>query len=157
MIDLYVFYGVAALTLVASLAVFAQKKLVHAVIALATAFLGSSLVFFLIGQTLVALLQLIVFVGGFSTYLIVAVATEEKSAKLMRFPVFIVLSILLFAGLVFTLQPLPQQSNQAGNFLGAAAQAFTSGYPVLYIIATLLFAATIGGVLIIKKITKLIV
>ncbi len=158
MLDLYTFYAVAAITLASAASVFVWKRLVHAVISLAVAFLGSALLFFLIGQTLAALLQLIVFVGGFSTYLIVAVATEEKNAKLMRFPVFAVLSVLLFAGVAFALQSLPQQTaNPGSGFLAAAPAALGSGYAILYVMAVLLFAATIGGVMIIKRFTKLLI
>lgn len=158
MIGLYVFYAIAALTITSSILVFVQKRLVHAVIALSVVFFGSALVFFLIGQTLVALLQLIVFVGGFSTYLIVAVATEEKGARPVRFPVFVVLSVLLFAGIVFALQGIPSQQLGAGNnFLAAATSALASGYAVLYIMAAMLFAAAIGGVMIIRRFTKLLI
>ncbi|MCL4364939.1 MAG: NADH-quinone oxidoreductase subunit J [Candidatus Marsarchaeota archaeon] len=158
MIGLYVFYAIAALVITSSILVFVQKRLIHAVIALAVVFFGSALVFFIIGQTLVALLQLVVFVGGFSTYLIVAVATEEKNARLIRFPVFAVLSVLLFAGIVFALQGIPsQQFGEGNNFLTAAASALATDYAMLYIMAALLFAATIGGVMIIKKFTKLLI
>ena len=158
MVDVYVFYIIAAITIISSISVFLQRRLVHSVISLAVAFLGSALLFFLIGQTLAALLQLIVFVGGFSTYLIVAVATEEGNAKLLRMPVFAVLSIFLFAGVVLAFQSLPQQPvNSGSSLLTAASVSFSSDYAILYIIAVLLFSAAIGGVMIIKKFTKLLI
>ncbi|MHB1830636.1 MAG: NADH-quinone oxidoreductase subunit J family protein [Candidatus Micrarchaeaceae archaeon] len=159
MLDLYAFYAVSAITVVSSILIFVEKRLVYAVAALATAFLGSALLFFLLGQTIMALLQLIVFVGGLSTYLIVAVSTEEKDAKLIFLPAFLAIAAITAAGLGYTLlgyiQPIG--TNAASSFLGAAAIAMQGSYALFYIMATLLAAVAISGVMIINKFIKLVV
>ena len=159
MLDTYAFAIVAAIMLISAIFIFVEKKLVHAVIALSFAFLGSALLFFLIGQTLVALLQLIVFVGGFSTYLIVAVATEEKTAKLINLRNFLVLALMLFVGAgIFLLKYQPSgNANLPTNFLLSASSAFQSSYALFYVIVLLLFSVSISGVLIIRKFARLIV
>ncbi len=159
MLDIYAFAIVAAITLISAIFIFVEKKLVHAVIALSLAFLGSALLFFLIGQTLVALLQLVVFVGGFSTYLIVAVATEEKTAKLINLRNFLVLAFILSVGsAVLMLSYLPTaNANHSTNFLLSASSAFQSSYALFYVIALLLFSVSISGVLIIRKFARLVV
>lgn len=158
MLDIYAFYAIAAFTVISSLLIFVQKKLVYSVVALTAAFFGSSLLFLLLGQTLVAMLQLIVFIGGLSTYMIVAVATEEKNSKMIILPMFAVVLILLVAGLSLLLNYIPAQSqNNTPSFLDAASSAFQSQYPTLYIIVIMLFAITISGTLIIKKFVRLMV
>ncbi len=159
MLDIYVFYLVAAFTILSAIAIVAQKRLVYAVGAITMVFVGSAMIFVLLGQMLIAILQLLVFVGGLSTYLIVAVATEEKNARLVKLPVFGAITILLFIGLSLLLGYVPATSAPTAvpNFLSDAASAFTSSYPILYILVILLFSVAISGVLIIKKFTKLIV
>lgn len=152
------FYLIAAFTAISAVAVFAQRKLIHSVVALASAFTGSALLFFLIGQTMIALLQLLVFVGGLSTYLIVAIAAEEKNAKTLRVPV-LVAAVVLLLGALSLMIGYAQPSSPAGqaNFIGSAAIAFGSDYALLYVMGALLFGTVISGVLIIRKFSRLLV
>jgi len=159
MLDIYAFFLIAAITIISSIFVFIEKKLIHAVAALSLAFMGSALLFFLLGQTFIALLQLIVFVGGLSTYLIVAVAAEEKSAMIIRLPVFFILAIALSAGLGLVLLGYVSATatNTAPGFLDSATMALQGSYVLFYIMAVLLFGVSISGVLIIRKFAKLVV
>ena len=95
----------------------------------------------------------------FSTYLIVAVATEEKTAKLINLRNFLVLALMLSVGAgVFLLKYLPSSnSNLSTNFLLSASSAFQSTYALFYVIVLLLFSVSISGVLIIRKFARLIV
>ncbi|MDE1768746.1 MAG: NADH-quinone oxidoreductase subunit J [Candidatus Micrarchaeota archaeon] len=158
MLDTYVFYAIAAAAVVSSILIFVERKLIHAVLALTSVFISSALLFLLLGQTFISMLVLIVFVGGLSTYLIVAVATEEKNMKLINLPMFIAVSIILFAGLSVLISYLPQNSQQGTpNFLSTAVSAFSSSAGTLYIVVIMMFAITLAGTLIIKKFTRLIV
>ena len=159
MLDLYAFYVVSAITVASSILVFVEKRLVYAVASLATAFIGSALLFFLLGQTIIALLQLIVFVGGLSTYLIVAVSTEEKGAKLIFLPAFLAIAAVTAAGLGYMLlgyiQPI--ETSSGTSFLDVASVAMQNSYALFYIMATLLAAVAISGVMIINKFIRLVV
>lgn len=159
MLETLAFVIIAAITLISSILIFIEKKLIHAVVALSLAFTGSALLFFMLGQTLIALLQLIVFVGGFSTYLIVAVATEEKTVKLISLREFLTLALIFSVGSgFFLLNYLPSSNNNVeASFLATASSAFTTSYSVFYVILVLLFAVSISGVLIIRKFTRLLV
>lgn len=158
MLDVYVFYAVAVLTILSAMAMFAQRKLIHAVAAITAAFVGSALVFFLLGQTLIGILQLLIFVGGLSTYLIVAVATEEKNTKMIRLPVFAVVTVVMLIGLSSIAIYLPQSAQDNGpSFLTQAFSAFKSDFLILYMLVILLFSVTIAGTLVIKKFARLIV
>ncbi len=152
-LDIYAFVLVSAVTLISAVLVFVERRLLHSVVALSMAFVGSALIFLLIGQTLAAMLQLIVFVGGFSTYLIVAVATEEKAAKLVRLRSFAAIALILLAGAGWLmLRYLPGSSvNVGSDFLSAAGASFQSAYASFYIIVVLLFGIAISGALVLRK------
>ncbi len=144
-------------TAATGIAVFLPKKLLHSVIFLALTAGASSLIFLYLDQVLLALLQLLVFVGGLSTYLLVAIATEEKEAGMRRSGafVFVIIVILLDFSLFVYNQPVARAS---GNSFSATAQiAFSSYFAFLLISIFLLFAVAISSVLVIKKISKLVV
>ncbi len=148
----------AVFTIAASMLVFLRNKLLHAVIFLATCSLGSALIFLYLGQVLVALLQLLVFVGGLATYLIVAVAAEEKKLIKLASKVRFVFAAIVIALVLLIFLPLPPNPQNAGNDFSAVAEAgFSSYYIILFAAVLLLFAVGIGSVLIIKKSSKLVV
>ncbi|MDE1874081.1 MAG: NADH-quinone oxidoreductase subunit J [Candidatus Micrarchaeota archaeon] len=147
----------AAVTVGSGAALFLQKRLMRSVIFLALAAVGSSLIFIYIGQTLVALLQLLVFVGGLSTYLIVAVAAEEKQVKMRNVFVFAASAIVLAVGFVAALSGLGPTQVSGNAFSGAAQNAFSEYYAVLFASVFLLFAVAVGSVAVIKKFAKLVV
>lgn len=157
MLELLYFAPIALLTIASAVLIFAQSRLLYAALALALAFLGSAFVFLLLNQVLIALLQLFIFVGGLSTYLIVAVATEEKGKKLINRPYFAIAAILITASLIFSFSIWGQGTPASNNFLTLATAAFGAGYVLLYALMLLLFSATIGTVLLIRKFVKLVV
>jgi NADH:ubiquinone oxidoreductase subunit 6 (subunit J) len=158
MLEVYIFSIISAMTIAASVLVTASKKLLYSAIFLAIAFLGSALLFFLIGQTMIALLQLIVFVGGLSTFLIVSIASENKLPRLINLWHFVAVAVILFAAIFYTTSAfMPYTSASPSNFLDVASAALSTGYAVFYIMAMLLFAVALSGVFIIKKFTKLLV
>lgn len=158
-LDTYVFVALAALAVIAAIFIFLQKRLIHAVLSLAIVFVSSSLIFLLLGQTLIAVLQMLIFVGGLSTYLIVAVATEEKGANLISIRWLLALSIVLSVGLSASmLVHVPSQNELSpSGFLSAASHAFANSYALLYMILVLLFSVSISGVLVLRKFTRLLV
>ncbi len=147
----------AIITILPALALFLQKKLIHAVVFLALASGSSAAIFLYLNQVLVALLQLLVFVGGLSTYLIVAIAAEEKRFKLASNAVFFVASAVI--ALVLSLLVLNIQAPQAGgnDFSAVAQAAFQNYYALLFASVFLLFAGAVGSVLVIKKFSRLVV
>ena len=76
---------VSAIMIISGIAIFYQKSIMRAVIALSISFVASSLIFFILNQQFIALLQLFVFVGGMSTYLIVAVSSEYRKINKIDF------------------------------------------------------------------------
>jgi NADH:ubiquinone oxidoreductase subunit 6 (subunit J) len=148
---------IAIIAVAPGVALFLQKKLIHSVVFLAIAAAASTLIFLYLDQVLVALLQLLVFVGGLSTYLIVAIAAEEKQVKLASRVRFLLATVMIAAVLSALLLSLPA-GVAAGNDFSSVAQASFSDYFALLLIAVLLiFASAVGSVLVIKKFARLVV
>ena len=145
-------------TVTSSVAIFLPKKLLHSVIFLALTATASSLILLYMGQLLVALLQLLVFVGGLSTYLIVAVASEEKHEKLSSRVRLAVATSVVLVVLSLLMYNMPGIQTGVGNSFSAAAQiAFSNNYALLFASVFLLFVTAIGSVLVIKKFSRLVV
>ena len=158
-LDTYALMAVSAFTIISALYVFLERRLLHSVAALALAFVGTAFVFAILGQVLVAILQLIVFVGGLSTYLVVAVASEERNAMLLRIPLFAAMAVVVAATFIMTLHYAPSYSAVQGGsaFTASAVSVFASQYALLYVMAALLFGTVISGVLVIKRFSRLLV
>ncbi len=137
--------------------VFTQKKLLHAAIALTLAFTASALLFAAIGQTFIGLLQLLIFVGGLSAYLIAAVATEIKGVSMLRKGTFAVVAVILALAFTAIALSLPGYTYSASTFQQSAASVLSTDYIMLFVLALLLFSTAMGGVLIIKKFRKLVI
>ncbi len=159
MLDLYAFYAVAAIVVASALLIFFQKRLLYSVICLTVVFAGSSILFIDLGQTLIAILSLLVFVGGFSVYLMVAIASEERTYITANIPYMLALSLVLFMMFSLLLNYLPQTYQQplAPSFASAVSSSFRSDYPVLYLMVLLLFSIAISSTMVLRRFSRLIV
>ena len=144
----------AVITIAPGIMIFFSRRILHSVLFLAAAAAGSSLIFLYLSQTLAALLQLLIFVGGLSTYLIVAVATEER--KVMKADLVKFLSAALLIAVAFSYIVYGTPGTQMnGNSFSYSAEAAFSGYSAfLFAVAFLLFAAAIGSIVMIKRLSK---
>lgn len=133
---------------------FLAKRLVYSVLSLALAAAFSSLIFLLLGQEFVALMQLLFFTCCLSACLIVATAAEEKIKRTISIGRFSAAAAILSAPLLYVavIAPSAAASLQNSDFLQYAAGAFSSYYVFLYMIVTLLFAGAVGSAIVIKKI-----
>ncbi len=155
MISYYAFIVLAVFTVGAAIAMFFQRSLLRSVTALTLSFVGSAVIFYIIGQDLIALLQLLVFVGGLSTYLIIAVSSENREVK--KLPRLMVLAIIFTAGLsIVFVSPFAAAQN-AADIQVYAATAFNNYYQLLFVIALALFGAAMASVLVIRKFVRLVV
>lgn len=155
MSDLTVLCLFAAIALVPAVLMFLQRRLVNAVICLAFSALGSALLLVYLGQTLAAALQLLVFAGGLAAYLVVAVASEERQAKISGPVRFLVAAAVIFASLSVMYSGVGGGLEETGNsFVSSAVIAFEGQYALLYASVFMLFAAAAGGVLVMKRFSK---
>ncbi|MGC8710240.1 MAG: hypothetical protein ACP5RF_01345 [Candidatus Micrarchaeia archaeon] len=161
MISEILFALISLFTLASAIVMLLSRKLLRAVIALAFAFTGSSLIFLMLQQSILALLQLFVFVGGLSTYLIVAVAAEPKLSKNMNARNFAAAATALLIAFFFIVYKFAYAntttSTYSGSFVTSAGIAIGHYYALLGIIIFLPFASAIGSILLIKRLTKVVV
>jgi len=143
-------------TIVSSLLIFVRKKLLHSVIFLVLASFGSAFLFIYIGQTLAALLQLLVFVGGVSTYLMVTVGYEENKtfSDALR---FLLIFAVLAAAFSYLLYPIAGVQPVMNDFSSAAQTAFSEGYALVFAAVFLVFFSSLGSMIVIKRVLARVV
>ncbi len=148
---------VSAVMITSGIGIFYQKSIMRAVIALSVSFIASSLIFFILNQEFIALLQLFVFVGGMSTYLIVAVSSEYKKINRIDFIKIGVAAIIISMSfsLLFTVINF-NTANTAPGMSVYFATAFEEYYPIIIAAVIMLFLAAIGSVIVIRKFVTLI-
>ncbi len=142
-----------------SLGIFISRRLLRSVILLALAAVGSAALLAIIGEELIAILQMLVFVGGISTYMIVSFGSEpelkrqsakSEAARLIAFLAsFVLLSALLvysFAGATYG-----SASQQQADLLAYVASAFDKYYLFMYLLLLMLFAVVISSILAVKR------
>ncbi|MGC8538605.1 MAG: NADH-quinone oxidoreductase subunit J [Candidatus Micrarchaeia archaeon] len=158
MILLLMFYCLAALGFFIATFVFSEKSVYKAAIALALVFTVSSLIILLSSQVFLAVLQLLIMVGGIGTYLIVAVASETESEKrhagmATLFAVFAVIAALL----VYSIVGNPAGAGAVVQNINSEIQgAFSTYYLLFYLIIFLMFSAAIGSVVLLKRIVNIV-
>jgi len=157
LIEIAVFWVIAVLAVSFSLLVFAARRLLHAVLALTFVFALSAMLFLLIGQELIALLQLFIFVGGLALYLMVTIAAEYRSEEHTHLAYVPIIAIVVAAAMILPMVGILYMQQQSNSFLSAAGTDFSNYYAMLYFIATLLFAVGIGSILVLKRFVRLVV
>lgn len=157
MFEVISFAIVSFIILLSSIMIFYQKSIMRAVILLTVSFGASSLIFFILNQNFIALLQLFIFVGGMSTYLIVAVSSEYKKIDKIEFIkmsiIAAVIFIAIFLSIIGVVTTNTLQSTDMITYLGYAFQGY---FPIIYAAIIMLFLTSIGSILIIRKYVGLI-
>ncbi len=150
--DTLVFGIIAVLEVFAAYSIFFFKNLMHSAIALTSVFAINSLMFAFLSQPLLAAFQIFIMIGGISVYIFVGVAAPGLARfKHARINILIPLSIVMFAVLSYPLISI-MFASPASNVLQSSgiAGTFSSWLPVFYIIMLLLFAVSLGAILLIK-------
>lgn len=147
------FIIVALLEVVFASLMFYFKNILHTVLALAMLFVVNSGMFLILGQPLLALLQLFIMVGGVSTYVFVGVASSGYSKfKNTNYLALIAMSVVIAA--LFSIKTLQintiiaQQNVVTGQLI---AQSLSSNLGLIYLIAIMVFGTGIGSILLVKK------
>ncbi len=145
---LFILAGVAS-----ALAIYIERTIFKSAIALSITFTVVSLSLLLLNQPVIAVLQLIVIVGGVSTYLVVAVASETKrKAWETSFRTLAILGILLTLAISYLILPYAGSSSVSQTNIYAEFQQTIQQYSVaIYFIILLMFAAALGSAVTIKN------
>jgi NADH:ubiquinone oxidoreductase subunit 6 (subunit J) len=158
-LSLYVFVFLIMVGFFFSVELFLEKELFKSALSLAIVFMSSAGLILLLGQPLVALFQLLILVGGLSTYLMVAVASSRHaefihSNMLVFMIAFIVLDVVFIYGVA--LQQYPG-SLIAPQISQSVTLAIAQYYALIYAMVFLIFSVAIGSILLIRKVVKMVV
>ena len=152
------FVASAVLALASALLVFVFRDILHTVLALTALFMFNSALFLLLGQPLLAVVQLFILVGGISTFLFVGVASAElMEFKFNRLVALVLLWAFVFAVIAYPLYgkgySLQETSN---NIFGASdiASSLLQYNAVFYVMLVTLFAVSLGAVVALKRMRK---
>ncbi len=158
MIEIISFAIVSFIMLLSSIMIFYQRSIMRAVILLTISFGSSSAIFFILNQNFVALLQLFIFVGGMSTYLIISVFSEYKKINQVDFVKICIVAAVIFSAVFLSLIGITNNNTlQSTNMSTFFAYAFESYFPLIYLAIVMLFLTSIGSILIIRKYVKLMI
>ena len=147
--------ALAALITIGASLMFVFRDVLHVAVALSFVFLVNSLIFLLMNQPLLAVIQLFVMIGGVSVYLFVGVAAASYSHfKYTNYVALGAIAITIFAILVYGMYQTGTISYAQGQPLtnsftaSQAAASLTTKYTILslYTIALMLFLLAIGAI-----------
>jgi len=155
-IEVFTFVLISIFTIGATFFVYLSKSIMRSAIALAIAFFGGSLAILFTGESIIALMQLLIFVGGLSTYFIITLSLEHEKSRNANLMYFSILAILIVSSLIiiFRHSSEPNAQIMQNRFLASFANSEESAYYFLYIIAFLPFAGAIGSILLISRFVR---
>lgn len=151
-------FAFIAVMLAPALMIFLERKPIRIGVWLAFSALGGALLLTYLGQSLIALLQLFVFSGFLSLYLIMSAASEEAHVDVRGRASFILSAALLIAMLFlpFVLSGGYAQTLASNDFVAAAAASLKGGYALAYAAVFLVFASAIGAMVVARKFSKVV-
>ncbi len=153
MIDLALFLIISVIGLAVSFFVFTVKDILHAALMLSALFFVNSLYFFMLGQPLLAVVQLFIMIGGITTFLFVGVASAPYSKfKYTSITGLAVLCAIVFIIIILPLnyvQITPLQSNIFNS--GSIGESLGTSLMMFYLMLLTLFGVALGAILLLKK------
>lgn len=158
MLELFSFIFLALVGFASAIVLLLQRNLFKAAIALAIVFVAVAGFIAVAGQTIIALFQLLILVGGLSTYLIVAVASEKESSFRHVDMRVVTIVFVLFGALIFYSVAANSHPASLGNagILADITAAMKGYFAFMAAIAFLMFAIAIGSVLLIKRAVRVV-
>ncbi len=127
----------AALIVIGASLIFAFKDVLHIAVALSFVFLVNSLIFLLLNQPLLAVIQLFIMIGGVSVYLFVGVAAASYSHfKYTNYIALAAVAIALFAVMTYG-------AYNTGTVSLAQNQPLTNSYSAAQVVSSLTSRYTI--------------
>ncbi|MDE1871638.1 MAG: hypothetical protein KGI06_05375 [Candidatus Micrarchaeota archaeon] len=151
-----IFVIIALLEIISAILVFVFKNILHIVLALSSLFIFNSAMFFVLGQPLLALLQVFIMVGGISTYIFIGVAAGSYSKfRGTNYAVLAIVYVAIFA--LFSVKVM-----QSGIYANAqntltsveVSQSLLQNSGLLYFLAIMLFGTGFGSILLMKKLGR---
>ncbi len=149
----------ASLMVIGTLLIFIFRDVLHVAVALSILFFVNSLVFLLLDQPLLAVIQLLIMIGGVSVYLFVGVAAASYSNfKYTNYVALAVTAVVIFLVMLYGLYSSDTVSSIHGLPLAnqfsspQIISSLTSRYTIasLYAITIMLFLVAIASIPLLK-------
>ncbi|MCL4466265.1 MAG: NADH-quinone oxidoreductase subunit J [Chloroflexi bacterium] len=156
-----VFYGIAAVTIVAAIGVVSLRNIYRAALCLVLTFLGVAGVYILLNADFVAVMQVLIYAGAVTTMLLFAImltrspgsprsnaANRQSGLALFAVLVLVVLLVLALGTAVWP-QTAPVAAQSSVDVL--AKQLFTTYALPFEIASVLLLAAMVGAIILARE------
>jgi NADH:ubiquinone oxidoreductase subunit 6 (subunit J) len=154
MFDLIISFLIGIIDIFLIVAMFNSKEMMHAALFLAIIFFMNAITFLVLNQQLLAVIQLMIMVGGIATYIFVSVAPIKKpSFNGTNMPALALLSILIFIAIAY---PLVQKGYISSNTINYSFDVtsmlnyVTFNVSIFYVIVIMLFTSALGAIIIMK-------
>jgi NADH-quinone oxidoreductase subunit J len=155
------FVIVAVWVLVCGIGVVAFRNIVHSAMAMVSCFLGVAAVFVLLNAGLLAIIQILVYVGAISVVVLFAIMlTEQHHAKLGFFfnrqavfalPLTVAAAVVITVILVTSKMPLNGSQSHNVSLAGIASGLFNQYVFPFELVSFVLLAAMIGAIVLARK------
>ena len=148
------------LALASSISVLLFRNILHIAAAISVLFVLNSLLFLALNQPTLAVIQLLIMVGGVSTYLFVGVAAIGYSKfKYTNWPAIIISAVAIFGILFYgaynsgSLTALASAATPHAYAANSISQSFSSGSSIssLYGVIVMLFGVGIGAIKLLNR------
>jgi len=142
---------IALLEILSISSMFVAKNVLHSVIMLSISFILSSLIFALVGQPLLALLQIFIMVGGVMTYMFIGMASACISRfKHVSYATLALYALVAFAVLYYSTANVAYSDGANALSRTSIAAQLSSGIGVIAIAVVALFGVGIGSIVLLK-------
>ena len=153
MIDVIIFTISAIAALIAAAAMFMAKDILHSATALAAVFLINSMLFLLLGQPLLAVVQLFIMIGGIATFLFVGVASHTYSDfRPSNVQKLSIVWTVVFLMLLIPLNSVQMQQTQPNTFgFANIAYSLTVNPAIFYLMLLTMFGIALGAIMLLRR------
>lgn len=155
------FFAIAILTLAAALAAASLRKLIHATLCFAAAFIGVAAFYFLLGAEFVGLVQVFVYVGAVAVLIVFTILlTRHDDDRDRRFNWRgALIALAVFGGLLWAILRSSGNTITAPPFSGLAVKEIGQTLMTTYVwplqcIGVLLTAALIGALVLVLEVKR---
>jgi len=153
---------IAAWILVCGIGVVTFKNIVHSAVSMVFCFLGVAAIYLLLNASLVAIIQLLVYVGAISVVILFAIMLTEAQEgeyrlffnrqSIVAFPLTVAVAVVVTAILVSSRYPQPiSLKSLTPNLKGLATLLFNVYVFPFELVSLVLLAAMIGAIVLARR------
>lgn len=154
-IEIFLLIIILIITILSFL-IFLFKNILYIIISLSFLFILNSILFLFLNQPLLAVIQLLITIGGISTYMFIGVSSAElPDFKFTNFTKFLLFAFLIFIIMIYPIKSIIFTNNNQ-NILSnqVIANNLSVQVPNFYIIAIVLFGISIASILLLKELNN---